>query len=173
MAAGPDRPGIVAAVTGVMVEQGCNLADAEMMVIGGYFSMMIMVTPATDLDSATLATAVREGTAGMDLLVSVWPIGSAERFPRPPGTTYSLVIHGADQLGIVHTIASELATNSVTISDLESRLVLGETGSVYALMLSIEVPEGVDPASLSDRLATIAQQRGFSCQISAVEPEVL
>ena len=40
---GADRPGIVAAVTGVLVEHGGNLEDTSMTILGGHFAMMLVV----------------------------------------------------------------------------------------------------------------------------------
>ncbi|MBV8303503.1 MAG: amino acid-binding protein, partial [Acidimicrobiia bacterium] len=40
-AVGADRPGIVAAVTRVFVEHGCNLEDTSMTILRGHFAMML------------------------------------------------------------------------------------------------------------------------------------
>ena len=40
---GRDRPGIVAAVTGVLLEHGLNLEDAEMAILRGHFAVMLVL----------------------------------------------------------------------------------------------------------------------------------
>ena len=42
-ALGADRPGIVAAVTGVLFAMGCNLKDCSMTVLSRHFAMMMLV----------------------------------------------------------------------------------------------------------------------------------
>jgi predicted amino acid-binding ACT domain protein len=42
-AVGVDRPGVVAALSGVLVEQRCSLEDSQMAVLGGHAAMMLVV----------------------------------------------------------------------------------------------------------------------------------
>src|SRR5207237_7212888 len=42
-AVGVDRPGIVAGLTGVFVEHGCNLEDCSMTILRGHFAMTLVV----------------------------------------------------------------------------------------------------------------------------------
>jgi len=53
-AIGADRPGIVAAVTGVLVDRGCNLEDASMSILRGHFAMMLVVAAPPLTDAAEL-----------------------------------------------------------------------------------------------------------------------
>ena len=52
---GNDRPGIVAGVTEVLFEQGCNLEDTSMTILRGHFTMMLVA-------ANTMAQSVRERT---------------------------------------------------------------------------------------------------------------
>ena len=45
-AIGADRPGIVAAVTGVLTDHGGNIEDSTMSILGGHFAMMLVVAEA-------------------------------------------------------------------------------------------------------------------------------
>ena len=49
-AVGADRPGIVAAVTGVFLENGCNLEDTSMTILRGHFAMMLVVAAPDGLE---------------------------------------------------------------------------------------------------------------------------
>ncbi|MFL5879210.1 MAG: glycine cleavage system protein R [Actinomycetota bacterium] len=40
---GRDRPGIVAAVSRVLADAGCNLEDTSMTILRGHFAMMLVV----------------------------------------------------------------------------------------------------------------------------------
>ena len=42
-AIGRDRPGIVAAVTGVLLGHGANLEDSQMTILRGHFTMTLVV----------------------------------------------------------------------------------------------------------------------------------
>ena len=53
-AIGSDRPGIVAAVTKVLLDQGCNLEDTSMSILRGHFAMMLVVAAPSGYISSTV-----------------------------------------------------------------------------------------------------------------------
>ncbi|HZN56855.1 MAG TPA: ACT domain-containing protein, partial [Planctomycetota bacterium] len=70
LAAGKDRPGIVDRISGLVYEAGCNLEDSRMCILGGEFSLMVLITgPSASLERvvAGLPRLERE----LDLLVKV------------------------------------------------------------------------------------------------------
>ncbi|MBV8983066.1 MAG: amino acid-binding protein, partial [Acidimicrobiia bacterium] len=68
-AVGADRPGIVAAVTGVFLEHGCNLEDTSMTILRGHFAMMLVVAAPDGLAQETLEEALAGPAADFDLVV--------------------------------------------------------------------------------------------------------
>src|SRR5204862_3347232 len=70
-AVGADRPGIVAAVTGVFVEHGCNLEDTSMTILRGHFAMMVIVAAPADVTAEELESALAAPAAAFDLVVAV------------------------------------------------------------------------------------------------------
>ncbi|HEX9888825.1 MAG TPA: ACT domain-containing protein, partial [Nitriliruptorales bacterium] len=50
-AMGADRPGIVATVAEVLRDRGGNLEDSAMTILGGHFSMMLLVATEDDPDA--------------------------------------------------------------------------------------------------------------------------
>src|ERR1700730_8488448 len=47
-ALGPDRPGLVAEVTGYLTEHGTNVEDSRMAVLGGEFGILVLVSGTPD-----------------------------------------------------------------------------------------------------------------------------
>ena len=73
-ALGVDRPGIVAAVTGVLVRHGCNLEDTAMTNLGGHFAMMLVVEVPSTESAEALEASLLEEVSDMGLTVAVRPI---------------------------------------------------------------------------------------------------
>ncbi len=82
-AVGVDRPGIVAAVTGVLVEQGCNLEDTSMTILRGHFAMMLVVDTPPGASAADLEDALAGPAEDFDLILAVRPI--SEQVTASPG----------------------------------------------------------------------------------------
>lgn len=82
-AVGVDRPGIVAAVTGALVDVGCNLADSTMAILQGQFAMLLIVE-AGDATAEQIEAALARRAAGFELTVAVRPVTPAgDRAMRP------------------------------------------------------------------------------------------
>src|SRR6202011_5294653 len=106
-AIGSDRPGIVAAVTGVLVEVGCNLEDTSMSILRGHFAMMLVVATPAELTASALEAALGPVAAEFDLVLVVRPID--DDVPRPTTVTaWTVSVYGVDRPGIVHRVATVL-----------------------------------------------------------------
>lgn len=171
-AVGADRPGIVAAVTGVLVDQGCNLEDTSMSILRGHFAMMLLVAGPKGLAPATLEEELGGIAGRFDLVVAVRPIDEAVP-ASPSGEPWNVAVYGADRPGIVHQVASLLAEAEVNITDLTTRLI-GEDGRpVYAMILEVTLPRGLDGDELSSRLETRARELGVECSVHPSEADIL
>jgi glycine cleavage system transcriptional repressor len=171
-AVGVDRPGIVAAVTGTLVGLGCNLEDTSMTILRGHFAMMLIVAAPAGVDAAALEAALAGPAARLDLVLAVREIDDTVP-ASPPGRPYTVSVYGADRPGIVHRVASLLAERQVNIVDLDTR-VIGEPGPpVYAMLLDVTVPEGVDAAELESALAALAGELGVECSVHPAEADIL
>src|SRR3954449_7094521 len=73
-ALGADRPGIVAAVTGVLMRHGGNLEDTAMTQLGGHFAMMLVVDVPDSESAEALEAALVDEVGGQGLTVAVRPI---------------------------------------------------------------------------------------------------
>jgi glycine cleavage system transcriptional repressor len=124
-AVGADRPGIVAAVSGVLWEQGCNLADTEMAVLRGHFAMMLVVTGPDSLTADGLEAALAGVAGRLDLVAAVREIDASVPV-SPAGEPWSVSVYGADQPGIVHRLTTVLAEAGVNVEYLYATAVEGE-----------------------------------------------
>lgn len=145
-AVGADRPGIIAKVTGVLLDHGGNLLDSSMTILGGQFAIVLLVEAEADAD--TLEGDLAAATADLGLVVAVRPLGQGTDNPPP---THMLSVYGADRPGIVHAVAATLAERSVNVTDLTTRVLEGER-PVYAMVLEVSLPAGVDPHDLAAAL---------------------
>lgn len=141
-AIGADRPGIIARVTGVLLEHGGNLEDSSMTVLGGHFAIMLLVR--TEVDPVALEAALSEATRDLGLIVTVREIGPGHRTDPP---THMLTVYGIDRPGLVHAVTKVLAEAEVNVTDLTTRVLEGER-PVYAMMLEVALPTGVRPEQL-------------------------
>src|SRR5581483_4791551 len=117
-AIGPDRPGIVAAVSGVLMAHGGNLEDTAMTNLGGHFAMMLMVDVPGDEGAEALEAALAAEVSPLGLTVAVRPVVGDGLVAHAGGSAWALSLHGADRPGIVHRVTALLADHGANIVDL-------------------------------------------------------
>ena len=164
-AVGADRPGIIARVTGVLLEHGGNLADSTMTILGGHFAILLLVD--TDAAPARLEAALAEATADLGLVVAVRPVGEGAASTPP---THVLSVYGADQPGIVHGVTQVLADRSVNVTDLTTRVLEGDE-PVYAMVLEVALPPQVQPQALVEAVRTTTGLQGLEASIHPLDVE--
>lgn len=145
-AVGADRPGIIARVTGVLLDHGGNLHDSTMTILGGQFAIVLLVD--TDASADDLERDLAAATEDLGLVVAVRPVGPGADSAAP---THMLSVYGADRPGIVHAVATALAQRLVNVTDLTTRVLEGER-PVYAMVLEISLPRDLDPDDLAAEL---------------------
>jgi glycine cleavage system transcriptional repressor len=174
-AVGADRPGIVAAVSRVFVEHGCNLEDSSMTILRGLFAMMLVVDAPPGVGAVDLEAALAEPAAALDLVVAVRPVpevgGGATG--GAAGSAWAVSVYGADRPGIVHGIADLLAGHGVNITDLSTRVVGAPDRPVYAMLLEVSLPPGADPEILGRRLAEAAADLGVDVSLHPSDADIL
>jgi glycine cleavage system transcriptional repressor len=132
---GNDRPGIVAGVTQVLYEAGCNLLDASSTILHGHFSMMLIVLTPSDVVPEGLESDLNKVEEELGLRITVRAVEEAAREVGP--ATHMVSVYGADQPGIVYKVTRHLADTGVNITALSSRVIGSEDEPVYALMLEV------------------------------------
>jgi glycine cleavage system transcriptional repressor len=159
---GPDRPGIIADVTGALAGVGVNLEDSTMTLLRGHFAMMLVCTgPADGVQEAL------EPLSG-ELVITVREVGP-EQAHAPVGAPYILSVHGADRPGIVSAITRIVAAVGGTVTDLSTRL----SGALYVLTAEVELPASANLGMLQSALEVTADELGVGVTLRPAESDDL
>ena len=146
-AIGADRPGIVATLAEVLRDRGGNILDSSMNILGGHFSMILLVE--VDAAADDVRAALAEATDALDLVVTVTPVTPGWSQPAP---THVLSVYGADRRGVLAGVARTLADHGVNITESTTRMLSPQDRPVYAMVFQVEVPPDLDVARLDAAL---------------------
>jgi glycine cleavage system transcriptional repressor len=172
-AIGRDRPGIVARVTEVLLRHGVNVEDSQMGILGGHFTMTLILAPPSDLSREVLAGDLEEAAASLGLEALV--LRDVESLPgESTEPTHLVTVYGVDHPGIVHSAARLLAEREVNITDLNTRLIEEEGAQpLYALLVEVALPAEADPSDLEDALRALGRQEDVDVSIRSIEVDEL
>jgi glycine cleavage system transcriptional repressor len=167
-AVGRDRPGIVAAMSKVLLKHSANIEDSQMTILRGHFAMMLVVAVPDDADAAVL----REDLSAAGALLQLEAVAlsaledvdlAAEAVP-----SHIVTVYGVDHPGIVHAVAAALAERGIDITDLTTRVVGEEDEPIYALMMEVAVPPGEEVA-----LDEVGREQGVEVTVRELETDAL
>lgn len=143
---GNDRPGIVAAISKVLYDRGCNLEDVSSTILRGHFSMMLLVQVPPEVGGDDLERELSAAGEPLGLTVTVRAVEeTAAEIPKP---THMISVYGADRPGIVLRVSEALAKVGANITDMTSRVIGDADSPLYAVMLEVVLPAGVTDADI-------------------------
>ena len=145
-AIGRDRPGIVNELSQAVLENGLNIEDSRMTVLGGEFAVLMSVSGAeTSLDM--LKIEIREladntGLAHLFRKTSEAPVSGRNRL--------EVRVSAMDHPGIVSGVAGFFSKRGINILELHTKTSpAAHTGTpVFSLELKIDVPTSTRTDSL-------------------------
>lgn len=154
---GKDRVGIVADLTGLLYENGCNLEESTMTRLSDEFVVVLLFSGTGEGLEDRLSMACRRLEIEKGITAFFRP---AAKETIPKTTSYSertLRVEGIDQAGIVYRVSRYLADNDINIATLDSQLGFSpESGTaIYKMTIAIQIPEGVPFDSVEAGLTEI------------------
>lgn len=151
-AAGNNCPGIVADLTEMIFDLGCNLEDSSMMLLGSEFAIMLLASGQDPGLEASLRQASRNLERDREMTISVRPVAAAAG--TRPGTGWRLRTLGVDKAGIVARTARAVAEVGGDIVQLTSGLrpAAGSGTPIYEMEMLFDLPDGTDSTALRTRL---------------------
>ena len=169
--AGGDRPGIIAAVTGILYKHGCNLEDISMTVLEKELAMMMVVSVPTPKKAAVSRDL--EFLKRKQHLNFFWSDlkGSRRRGEQhtPGSRSYIVTAIGRDKTGIVYKISGLLAKRKLNITDLNSRILGKDPKALYAMILEVDIPNSVPLKSLERELKALERTLKVEISVRKVE----
>ena len=162
-ALGPDRPGIVARVTRVLVDHGCNIADSHMGLLSGRFTMMLVVAVPGDLQQERFLADLTAAGAELDLdAIHAHYIG--DEAPEAESPSHVVTVYGADHPGIVAAVSEALAAAGASVTDLQTRLA----GELYVMTIEVSGGDGAE-----DALRAVASEQDVEVSVRPIDTDIL
>src|SRR5512147_2790587 len=168
---GRDRPGIVAEVSRVLFETGCNIEDSTCTILSGQFAMILVIAHQKFTSVAEIDPSFEPVRKSMGLTVSLHKPKDEEVQAEKgfAGRPHIIAVYGADRPGIVYSVARELARLNVNVTDLNTQVVGAKDRPVYMMVLEVDIPEEVDMKDLERRFDKIRTELSISITVRPIE----
>ncbi len=145
----PDRPGLVAAVTGHLFDLGANLGDTGFVVLGGgaEFNSVCEMPDGLALEAVEAGLKTLPELADAEISVRPFTLDPAR---GPSGEiTHTITVSGGDQPGLVARLCETLVEFNANIVSLTAGAAPATAGGLYAIRIAAWIPEETADACLS------------------------
>jgi glycine cleavage system transcriptional repressor len=158
-----DHPGIVAAVSNAVEGLGGNIDSCSQTVLGGFFTLIMIVSLPEPIAPDELAERVRRSDSlGSDYQVMARAALPPESLmPQEECDRFVISAFGKDQPGIVRRFSQYLAGKDINIVDLYG----DRTGEEFVLIGQLEVPDRWDIRMLQADLEQMGDELGFTVKL--------
>ena len=165
---GKDRPGIVADVTKILYENGCNLEDNTMTLLADEFTLVLLFSSAGSDVEEQLSRECRRLEKEKGISAFMRPLEQRQELKKKGSLNYTLHVEGMDQAGIVYKISQFLSDSSVNILDLKSKVTAapGSGTPLYMMDIDIQMPPGFTAEKLEEGLSSVADELNVDISIS-------
>jgi glycine cleavage system transcriptional repressor len=163
---GMDRPGIVAAVSRILFEQGCNIEDVSQTILQTEFAGIFVASIPERLSCTELQTCLQQGLASMALQVLVKKLETmAESAAPPPSEPFVVTTIGPDRLGLVAGITEVMARFRVNITSLKAVFRGGDRPQHNIMIYEVDVPLETDQLAFRHALRERADELGLDLSL--------
>ncbi|MBF0359219.1 MAG: amino acid-binding protein [Magnetococcales bacterium] len=171
---GKDRPGIVAQVTRVLFETGCNIADSSMTRLGGEFTIMLVLSLPDGFSPSDLSKQLLPVVNEMALHHHIREIDSDPALnpnPTQPERECIISVLGADQPGIVYRVAAAIQETGGNVSDLYTQVIGSSERPIYTMIIETEYSSNIE--AIQERLDQLETELQVEISIRLVQSDPL
>ncbi|HMK60138.1 MAG TPA: ACT domain-containing protein [Dissulfurispiraceae bacterium] len=162
---GPDRPGIIATISKVLFELGCNLEDVSQTILQGEFLGIFIVSTAARSSREKVLSALQKQLAPSGLFVHLRSMDAQAYSQAHLSEPFIITTVGPDRPGLVAGITEVLALNNVNITNLKAVTRAGNNRLDYVMIYEINVPPSVDYHQFRTALHDRASELGLDINL--------
>jgi len=163
---GVDRPGIVAGISLILSEHGCNIEDVSQTILQTEFACIYVISTPDDVSREQLHSALQEGLRPLGLHVVVKALEPAPSgAPSRPGEPFVVTTIGPDRIGLVAGIAELMARFGVNITNLKAVFRGGSHPYNNIMIYEVDIPAETDQQAFRDALHKKAEELGLDLSL--------
>jgi glycine cleavage system transcriptional repressor len=167
---GRDRTGIVAAITQVLFETGCNIEDSSMTLLSGEFAMILIVAVPVSVSCSILGKRLAAAGKKFALSIGVRSLSPREAARKADGGVPHIIsVYGADRPGIVSRVSRLLSDAGIGITDVQTKISGNKRKPLYIMLLEISLKGTSRRELLHKKLAVLSREMNVSISLHACD----
>lgn len=168
-AIGSDRPGIVNALSQLIVQNNGNIDDSRMTVLGGEFAIILLISASKE-DLASIEQVLKQQAASLELnIISKKTNHQSMDTANDNKVPYIVEVLAMDNPGIVYKLADFFSSRDINIQSLQTdRYPAPHTGTpMFAIEMVITIPQNIIINDLREDFLDLCDDMNLDASIEA------
>ncbi len=170
-AIGSDRPGIVNALSQLIVQNNGNIDDSRMTVLGGEFAIILLISASPE-QLVTIEQVIKQQADSLELnIISKQTSGGilSDSATAKKKLPYIVEVLAMDNPGIVYKLADFFSSREINIQSLQTdRYPAPHTGTqMFAIEMIISVPQTIIINDLREDFMNLCDDMNLDASIEA------
>jgi glycine cleavage system transcriptional repressor len=162
---GPDRPGIIAAVSKTLFEQGCNLEDVSQTILQSEFMAIFIAFMSDNKKEDSILTAIRAAIKPMGLFAHLDAIAKPGAGQQSQAEPFIITTIGPDRPGLVAGVTEVLASRGINITNLKAVARTEHNLQNFVMIYEVDIPSTIDFPAFRIALNNRAQELGLDVNL--------
>jgi glycine cleavage system transcriptional repressor len=163
---GHDRPGIIAAVSGILFENDGNIEAVSQTILQTQFSGTFIVSIAESTAVEALREKLQAGLGLLGLEVLIRRVEQKEPLPSLiDAEPFVITTQGPDQKGLVARITAIIARHGVNVTNLQAVFKGGDDPENNIMIYEVDIPRSIDKEALYKDLREKAEVLSLTLNI--------
>jgi glycine cleavage system transcriptional repressor len=156
---GRDRPGILAALSRVLLEQDCNIENISQTILQSVFGALMIVSVPGHLDEQSLKSKILNNLPDLDLDIFVKDYDSVVADEnRTHSHPFVITTLGPDKPGLVNVITSVFAKYDINVTNLKAVFKGGKDPRDNVMIFEVDIPDQIALPEIRIALQQAAQK---------------
>ena len=163
---GQDRPGILAAVTKILLNRDSNVENVSQTILQNQFAGIFIVSVPDHIKISALNDELNQSVNHLDLDIHVKQLVYDETYyPAVKSEPFIITTKGLDRKGLVAGITATIARYGVNVTNLQAIFKGGDNPGDNVMIYEVDIPIDTDQQELDDALRAQAQSLGLTISI--------
>jgi glycine cleavage system transcriptional repressor len=159
---GTDRPGIVAAVSRILLENRCNIEDVAQTILQREFTGIFIASIPETLELEQVLAQLEGDLEPFGLKLLLKPLEAAlDEKPLPPSEPFVITTTGPDRLGLVAGMTEVIARFGGNITNLRAAFRGGDNPLNNTMIYEVDLTADMDRKSFRQALTERAKELGL------------
>lgn len=165
---GPDRVGLVSAITGRLFDLGADLGDTTFAVLGGGAEFTAICEFPGDMELESLQSELEALPEIADAQVKVSRFDLSSSHPASETITHTITVSGGDSPGLMARMCEVFQQFNANIVRLNSERVPGDVHAHYVITAAVSIPVENEQSCLA-AITNTAGELGLSCNWTKIQ----